>query len=160
MGSKGEALASEFETANDELVKTLSGLSDEQWNKKCESETWPVGVTAHHIAASHQVVFGLVSLLASGGAMPAISPGMLDGMNAQHAADFANVGRDETIQVAKTSGAQVASQLRAIPDEGLSNTADMPTMGGKVSAEQMAQSILIGHVKVHLESIKGATGAS
>ena len=156
MASKGEDLADRFEKANTEFIATVSGLSDEQWKAPCAGEQWPAGVLAHHVAEDHGVLAGLINTIATGGQLPPIDAKALDAMNAEHAQRAAGVSRDETVALAKSEGTKAAALLRSLSDEQLERTSPFGVTGGDISAEQIAENILIGHMGMHLPSIRAA----
>jgi len=54
---------------------------------------------------------------------------------------------------------RLAEIIRGIDDDALDRTVPMPAMGGQeVSAQQLAEMILIGHITQHQGSIRSATG--
>ena len=60
MGAKAEALAKQFETKAAEATRAMRGLGDADWKKVTEAEKWSVGVTAHHVAGSHEQISELI----------------------------------------------------------------------------------------------------
>ena len=157
MSERATALATAFENANNAVIASIEGCSAEQWASTCQEEGWPVAVAAHHVAATHPSVMGLVQLIADGKEMPAITMDMIDAANAQHAQEFANVSRDETLEALRREGAAVTSALRALSDEQLDRTAPMAFAGGQMwSAADVIERILINHPVGHGASIKAA----
>ncbi|MEX1103846.1 MAG: DinB family protein [Dehalococcoidia bacterium] len=158
MASKGADLATRFEAANADFIQKIEGLSPEQWSKPCAETGWTAGVTAHHVAEDHAVLAQLIGGVASGASMPPITAQALDAMNAEHAQRAANVTRDETLQLARTNGAQAAQMLRGLSDEQLQNTITFATPAGDqtMTAAAVAQNVLIGHIGMHLPMIESA----
>ena len=156
MGTTGENLATAFEQANETLINTLSSMNDEQWRQKCQGEGWPVATTAHHIAASREQVMQVVRLLSTSPGKVEFTADMLNNSNAQHAEQFPDPDRTETIELARTSGSAVASELRSMSDEALANGGEMSGFGRQMTAADMVQGALIGHTHGHLESIRAA----
>jgi uncharacterized damage-inducible protein DinB len=154
MGAKAEALAKQFETKAQEATTAFKQLSDADWKKTTGSEHWTVGVTAHHIAASHEGIAGIIKTLAGGQPMPNFTMDMLHEMNAKHAKDFASVTKADTIALHEKNAAAAAAAVRGLSDEQLAESgtvlAGMPAM----SVEQVVTGILINHVEDHLGSIK------
>lgn len=154
MATKGAELADRFEQTNQGFIGKLEGLTPEQWGRPVDETGWSVGVTAHHVAEDHAVLSQLLGGVASGASMPPITSEALDSMNAEHAQRAGNVSRDETVQLARTNGAQAAQTLRGLSDEQLQNTIGLPA--GQVTAEWVAENILIGHMSMHLPMIEKA----
>jgi uncharacterized damage-inducible protein DinB len=155
MATQAEALAQQLEAVNNELIGTVEGLSDAQWRATCAPEGWTVGVTAHHLASSHEPVAGLVMAVATGQQLPGITPEMIDAGNAQHAQQFANVGKQETLDLLRSAGPKAVGMVRGLSDEQLQRSAQL-FPGTQFTAAQIAENILVGHPRQHLQSIRDA----
>jgi uncharacterized damage-inducible protein DinB len=150
-------LAERFEAVNGELIAAVEAASEDDWKRTCQGEGWSVAVTAHHIATSNNAVAGLVQAIASGQEVPPITREMIDEGNAQHALEYADCTREETLELLREGGAQTLRILRGLSDEQLDRTAVFQAMNGaEVSAQQFAEMILIGHSNQHLQSIRSA----
>ena len=157
MSSRAEELARRFEQTNQEVIAAVQSCSDEQWRKTCSGEQWSVGVVAHHIGSSHVPVAELVRALATGGPLPPLTSEMLDAGNAEHARQFANCSKGETVELLRRAGQEAASIVRGLSDEQLDNGAELPILGGqRMSAGQFAEMVLVGHPTDHLGSIRAA----
>jgi nucleotidyltransferase/DNA polymerase involved in DNA repair len=160
MGAKSEALAKQFEAKAQDATAVLEKLSDADWKKVTDAEKWSVGVTAHHVAGSHEAIAGMVKTIASGGSMPAgFTMDMLHEMNAKHAKDFAGVGRAETIELHKKGAAAAAALVRGLSDEQLAKSGTVLSGMPAMSAEQIVTNILINHIDSHFGSIRKTVGA-
>jgi uncharacterized damage-inducible protein DinB len=157
MGQRSQALAEQLEQVNRQITATIERCSDAQWKTKTSGEKWPVGVVAHHVAQSHEGIAGLVRMIAGGQPLPPITMEMIDHGNAEHAKQFANVTRDETLALMKKNAAAAVSAVRGLSDEQLDRSATV--LGGSMTAQQAIERILIGHVQGHHDSIKAAVGA-
>ena len=157
MSERAESLAERFETVNGELIAAVEAASADEWKRTCQGEGWSVAVTAHHIATSNNAVAGFVQAIATGQEIPPITMEMIDQGNAQHAVEYANCTKEETLALLRDGGAQTVKNLRGLSDEQLDRTAVLPAMNNaEVSAQQFAEMILIGHSNEHLESIRTA----
>lgn len=154
MTQRAEELTSEFQQASADFRQTVESLSDDTWKAITAEEGWPVGVAAHHAAASVQSLAGLIRAAASGQQLPSVTMDQLDAGNAQHAKDFANVSRAEVLQVIDKNTPEAAAMLRSLTDEQLNREVASPFGNGTVTPAQIAENILIGHIKGHLASIK------
>ncbi|HYU19490.1 MAG TPA: DinB family protein [Chloroflexota bacterium] len=159
MGQRAEALAAQFEQANADVISAIDGLSDTQWRAMCAGENWPVGVTAHHIAGGHQPISGFVQMIANSQPLPALTSEMLDQGNAQHAQQYANCTKAETLELLRSQGQAAANLVRGLSDEQLDRSQPLSLVGGAVwTTQQFIENGLIGHPRGHLESIKKACG--
>jgi len=156
MGAQAEALASQFEQANNALIGSIESMNDAQWKAICPPEGWPVGVTAHHVGGGLQPISGLVMAAATGGPMPGITMEQIDAGNAQHAKDAANCTKAETVAMLRQGGQAAAAMVRGFSDDQLQRSGTL--LGGPMSTEDMIKNILIGHVQQHTASIKQALG--
>ncbi len=154
MGTQAEALAGQLEAAIDEAVAAIAACSDTRWGALNPTDSWSVGVTAHHIASSVQPTFELVQAIATAQPLPPITFEMINAGNAQHALQFANCTKAETLDLLRSSKAGVLGQLRAFSDDQLARTAQFPPLGeAPVGAGQLVDMLVIGHVKGHLTNI-------
>jgi hypothetical protein len=79
-------------------------------------------------------------------------------MNAEHAKQFANCTRDETLVLLRKNAAGAASTVRGLSDDQLDRSA--PLLGGPpMTAQQVIERVLIGHVQEHHGSIRTTLGA-
>lgn len=155
MAASGAELAERFEKANAEFIQAVEGLSDAQWTQKTGAEGWSVGVTVHHVAEDHPVITGMLRGLATAGEASPITPQALDAMNAEHAQRAASCTKAETLAMLSDGGKQAAELLRGLKPAELARSAPMAFLGGQdMSALQMAEGILIGHIGEHLANIR------
>jgi hypothetical protein len=154
MGAKSEALAKQFEAKVQEATTVLEKLSDADWKKVTAAEKWSVGVTAHHVAGSHEGIAGIIKTVAAGQTMPGFTMDVLHEMNAKHAQEFANVGKADTIALHKKSAAAAAAVVRGLDDADLGRSGTVLTGMPAMTVEQIVTNILINHIDDHFGSIK------
>lgn len=157
--TRAAALAAQFAAVSDEVIATVTGCTDAQWQQLFSEAGWSVGVVAHHIAAVHGDFVGLIGALAGGRTFsPTTSMDDVDRSNAQHARDFATVGKPETLALLQANGVALLEQLRGLSDEQLGRIAGV--FGGhELSVMQAVELIVIGHAQVHLDSIRATIAA-
>jgi len=158
MSQRAQELVQRFEAANNAMIRYIEGCSEEDLNQVTSGEEWSVRVAAHHIAASHEPVAGLAYLVATGSELPALSMEMFHQMNAKHAADYATVSKADVLAALAQGGAKAAGMVGGFSDEQLDRSAHMAAFGAPMSAQQVVENILIGHITHHLDSIKAAVG--
>ena len=160
MSERAADLAAKLESANAAVIAAFESCSDEQLGKTCESEGWPVTVAAHHVAMSHASIAGLAQLIANGQQVPPITMDMINAGNAQHAKEFANVSREETLALLRKEGQAAVELVRGLSDEQLDRTAPMAFAGGaEWSAADVIERVLIGHPTQHGESIRAVAAS-
>ena len=158
MGAKGEAFAKQFEAKVEEATTLLEKLTDADWKKTTAAEKWTVAVTAHHLASSYEPATHIIKTIAAGQALPHFTREILDAMNAQHAKEFADCTKAETIALHKKAAAAAAAAVRGLSDGELATTGTVFTGMPPVSAEELVKRILLGHVDAHFGSIRTTIG--
>jgi DinB family protein len=157
MSERARILAEQLEQANRDLIHTVEGLSDTQWRAKTPGDGRTVGVVAHHVAASHKSVVGLVGAIAHGQAVPTITMEMIHEGNATHATQHANCTKAETVALLRQNGAAAVATVRGLSETELDRTATFPM--GTMTAAQVIERILTGHANDHHGTIRRAIGA-
>ena len=158
MGARADMLAKQFEEKANELTDTIQKMSDADWKKVTTAEKWPVGVTAHHVAGSHEPIAGIAKTVASGQTMPPFTMQMLDEGNAKHAKDFANCTKAETLELHKKGVASAAAVVKGFSDGDLEKAGTVMTGMPAMTVQQIIEGILINHVNDHMGSIKATIG--
>jgi hypothetical protein len=154
MGARADMLAKQFEEKAGELTDTIDKLSDSDWKKVTAAEKWSVGVTAHHVAGSHEPIAGMAKAVASGQTLPPFTMEMLHEGNAKHAKEFAGCTKAETLALQKKGVASAAATVRGLADAELDRTGTLLTDMPAMSVRQIIESVLIDHVREHLDSIR------
>jgi hypothetical protein len=151
MGERAAILTARFERTNQEFMETIERFSDDQWGTLVPGENWTVGVVAHHIAASHELIGGWVKALASGQELrPATDE--VTGINAEHARQYAACTREETLELARRNGEDAARLVRGLDDEQLDRRGFLGTQ--VFTTGEMVERVLIGHPQRHLANIR------
>src|SRR5262245_59986633 len=119
MASRAEDLARQFEAKASEARAELERLSDADWKKVTTAEKWSVGVTAHHIAVSHELIAGIIKTLADGQPGPGISMDAIHALNAKHAQEYAGCTKSETLAAHTQGAAKAAATVRGLSDAQL-----------------------------------------
>ncbi len=156
--TRAAQFAAEFEAAQQEFIRLVGSLSDDQWrlvgknhptriNDEDESRT--VGVIAHHVAISGPWIIHRIQGMLEG---RPLSPVDFRVLNAQHAAEHADVPREEVVRLLQESTPRIAEAVSAIPDDQLDQSRDSPA--GPMSVAQRLKRVLIGHIKAHQGSIE------
>ena len=158
MGAKGEALAKQFEAKAAEATALLEKLSEADWKKVTDGEKWSVGVTAHHVAGSHEPIASIITAVVAGQSMGNFTMSMLHGMNAKHAKEHANCTKSETLELHKKGAAAAAAVVRGLSDDQLAKSGTVLTDAPPMTAEQVVTGILINHIDDHFGSIRKTVG--
>lgn len=154
MSERAKRLADRLKRANDDVISMVEGLSEEQWRGTTKGEGWTVAPTAHHIGATYGAVNGIIQAIANGATMPPISMDLINEGNAQHARDFKDCNRDETLTLLRDGGASAVSMVSGFSDEQLDRTAQLLEGMPEMTTEQLIEGILIVHAQTHGASIR------
>ena len=152
---KADTLAQRFEEASRDFEAKIKALSEQEWQAKTPEEGWTVAATAHHAAGSSGPIAMMAQAAATGSAMPPITPDGLNQMNLEHSQKFAKATREETLALLKETTAPAAQLVRSFSDDQLAQRAMLP-LGMELSAEQIIEMVLIGHLVGHGASIQAA----
>lgn len=157
-GSRSAHLAAQLEAAQDDFVRLVESLTDDQWRLigsnhprriNDEDEGRPVGVIAHHVAISGDWIMHRIQLMLQGRPLPPVD---FRDINAKHAEEHAHVHREEVVHLLRESGPRLIKAIRAIPDDQLDQSRDTPA--GPMSIAQRVELVLIGHIQAHQGSIE------
>lgn len=157
---RSDQFAQQFEAAQDEFIRLVESLSEEQWHLSGknfpqrindEDEGRPVGVIAHHVATNGDYITERIQTMLAGGPLAPVNQ---RAVNAEHARSHAGVTRDDVLRLLRASRSRIANAVRAIPDDQLD--IERSTPAGPMSAAQRVERVLIGHLKQHQGSIEAA----
>ena len=159
MSDRAQQLATSVEEAHETLIATLEACSDQELRTICAGETWPVVVTAHHVASSLPTITEMTLCLANGVPLPSVTAEEIDELNAQHAREYANVSREQTLADLRREVSTAAATVRSLTDEQLDRSTPIAFLGGApwTTAEGI-ENVMVGHVLDHGGSIKRALG--
>ena len=117
------SLAERFRRATDDVVDFVSGLSDAQWRAVDAAEGLSIGAMVHHLAAGDRLARGVLETLAQGADRASrqteVATEDRERLQAQEAAEFAHLGRTETIEMLRRQGADVARTISGLSDPEL-----------------------------------------
>ncbi len=156
MGEKGKELARRLRAFSDDLIRFVEGCSETNWEKACEKEEWPVGVTARHIGAGHFEAVELVRMIVNGETLPEFTMDQLVAMANEHARQHAGCAQDEVLGLLRRNGAALVDYVAGLSDAELDRTGHLALAGGKLSAQQLIEAVILTSGGEHFESMKAA----
>lgn len=159
MGTRAEALASDFERAVDEFAKAVESCSDVDWGAVCNAEGWTVAQTAQHVSGQFPLEMEYITAIAEARTLPSYSWDDINAKNDGRAASHAAVGKADVLRELREGSAGVARYVRALSDAQLDRKAPLSLANGaEVTTQQLIEGgVLIDHVRGHQSSIRGAT---
>lgn len=155
MPATGPELAGRLEAVNRRFLAAIAGLTPEQWRLRGanapgwdfgEDEVRSLGQIARHTADHHLVQMEIVFAVAQG-RLPA--PAEPDGPSGPAAGELdpARVG-----ELLERNCAAAAAMLRRLSAAQLER--DLTFRGWTMTARELAEQVLIGHVEWHLASLE------
>ncbi len=160
MSARAEALADRFEQANQAVIDCVLGELGGDLSTPCPAEGWSAAALGGHIGSGHAgILNGMVKRIVNGEEVPPFSMSDFDEGNAKFASENASMPREQIVAMLRENGAEAADYLRLLSDEDLDRTTRMPLMGDQdVTAEQIIEMVLIGHVLEHGQSLRQGLG--
>jgi len=149
-------LAGSLEAINLELIQLVRGCSEEQWRTLCndEGDNRTVAVIAHHVGHGHLNTGEWLETTLSGNEVT-ITIDDINAENAEHAATYHDVEREETVQLLVENGDRLCARIAELSDEELARKAFHRGAGREMTVAAYAQ---LGHrhVASHLATIRKA----
>jgi hypothetical protein len=97
-------------------------------------------------------------MIVAGEKMPDLTMDGIDEMNAQHAKEHAACTKNEVLDILRTNGAAMVDYISGLDDADLDRTTDFPAAGGKISAQQFIEYIVLQSGGEHLTSLRTTIG--
>jgi hypothetical protein len=149
-------LADSIEAINLELIQLVRGCSEEQWRTDCndEGDNRTVGVIAHHVGHGHANTMEWLEAALTGDEV-SLTPDDLNAENAEHAATYHEVEREETIELLVENGDRLCARVAELSEEELNRKAFHRGEGRELTVAAIAE---LGqrHVVGHLATIRKA----
>ncbi len=153
--TRAEELAAAFVEAIDSVIKTVEALTGEQWRLKTAAEGWSVCVVAHHIAVTSGIM-GLEGILSGNPTLIIEDISNIDERNAQHAQEFADCTKDETLELLRHISSRVEQLVAGLTDDQLKARKVARSEGlarVPVTDEQWIAIMMLTHIASHHDSI-------
>jgi hypothetical protein len=117
------------------------------------------GVLVHHVASALPVELDLIKALASGQPITGVTLEMVDQMNAQHAQEHADFGREETLDLLQRNSALVVGAIREFSDAELDRAATVSLhWDAPLTTQYFIEDHPLSHAYHHLASMRAAMG--
>jgi uncharacterized damage-inducible protein DinB len=155
MSPRANQYVTQFKAVNDEIIATVAGCADDQWQRPSAEEGWSIAAIAHHVAVTDGLVAGVISSQAAGNTdLPTMSAAEIDAMNAMHAREYASVGKQETLDLLRANGDVVVQTLQRIDDDEFFDQPAGAFGGYELNVGQILDYVVIGHAAGHTASIR------
>ena len=158
MSQRAENISEKINIFADEVITFVESLADTDWTKVCDSEEWPVGVTARHIGAQHFGISKMARMIVRGEDLPPLSMDQINEMSNQDARKHADCTKTEALELLRKNSVELAAFVSGLADNELDRKGSMPAFGGEVSTEKLFELIIFQSAMQHFDSMKAAVG--
>lgn len=148
-------LAADFEAANEAVIAFASARSDDEWQRICPGENWPLAGVIRHIGAGYSTAQGWIHGYLENQPKP-IDPEEIDRHNQARADEFAKTSKAAALDLLAAEGDAVTRLVRSLTDEQLAIT--HPVLSGRELTAAQLVKVLIRHTRGHLGSAESACG--
>jgi hypothetical protein len=120
---QADALAGRLEQGARALAALASSLTDAQWQTRIPHDNRKIGVVVHHVAFMYPIEIQVAQTLAEGKPVTGLTWSVVDGLNANHAAENDGVTKQEALDLLlrnsarrpRCSCAERRAALQALP---------------------------------------------
>ena len=159
ISKRANVLAERLLTGANALATYAEGLSKEEWQTPVNGDGRPVGVVVHHVASVYPIEVELAQVLAKGEPITEATPEVINQMNANHAQENKNVGKQETLELLKQNSKIAANSIRKFTDENLDSAATVSlNANAPLTAQFFIEDHALRHSFHHLAKIKTTIG--
>lgn len=159
MTTQSKHLAERLKAFNDEMIRFIQSVDENQWRKQCDSETWRLGVVARHVGAGHYRAVELAKMIIAGQSLPEMSHEAIDQMNAAHASKNADCTKEQVLAIFETHGNAMVAYIAGLSDAELNRSAHFPAFNAPVSAGRLIEEMVLNSGGEHLTSMKKTAGS-
>lgn len=146
MSKRSEALAERLEQGALALANFASALTEAEWESRLPKDGRKFGVIVHHVASVYPLEIHLGQTVASGKAVLDVTMDAVDRMNAEHAKQYHDVTKEQTLELLRTNSEAAAAAIRALSDEDLDRAAPVSLYD---NAPLTAQFVIEDHALRH-----------
>ena len=154
-----QALAERFGAFNQHLIAFVEQCPAADWQKVTQAEKWTLGVTAHHIGATHYPLIDWVQMFVEGRPLPPVTMAMVDESNRQHAEAHANCTPDEVLEILRRDADKALAYLATLNDADLERVGFFPPFATELSTGQLFSAVFIDYAQQHLDSMQATVQA-
>jgi hypothetical protein len=154
MSKRSDVLADRIIQGAEKLAALIENLSDEEYESMVTNEKRPVGVLVHHVATSYPVEIDLAMQLAEEKPIEGVTSDVIDGINDEHAREFAKVDKKTVLKMLRENSMKAANRVRKLSDKELDNSAEVSLYANApLTTQFFIEDHALRHSFQHYESI-------
>lgn len=149
MSSRSQTLSEQFERANDEFMRFVESLSEDDFRRICPAEQRTLAALARHVAQGCLVELRHFRAIADGEPLDVWTKAEVDRINSESGERYATADRNETLEMLRRNSEEVAQFVAGLTDEQLSRVGEYVDWIPEMSVDQWVERVLIGHIVGH-----------
>ena len=152
---RANTLANRISQGAGALESFAKGLSDSDWKTPVPGDGRTIGVIVHHVASMYPLEIELAQILATGKPITEATMDVVDQMNAEHAQEYAAIGKQEALDFLQRTSKAAAEAVRAFTDAELDNAAEVSlNADAPLTAQFFIEDHALRHSFHHLAKIR------
>ena len=160
MSHRTEALAQRLEQGARALAELANSLDDAEWRQRIPHDGRRIGVVVHHVATMYPLEIQLAQTLAAGKPVTGVTWDVVHQLNARHAEEYADVSREDALDLLSRNSSAAAAAIRALSDEELDQAAPVSlNADAPLTCQFMLEDHAVRHSYHHLAAIRKAVAA-
>jgi hypothetical protein len=154
------ALAERLEQGARALAALATSLTDAQWQARIPPDGRKTGVVVHHVASMYPIEIQVAQTIASGQPVTGLTWGVVDAINAKHAAENGAVTKQAALELLLRNSSEAAAAVRALSDEQLARAVPVSMYAdAPLTCQFFIEDHAMRHSYHHLGKIQGALDA-
>ena len=150
-------LAERLEEGARALANLANTLTDEEWQLPIPHDGRKVGVVVHHVASMYPIEIEIAQKAARGEPIAGVTWDIVHSINARHADEFADVTKEEAIDLLRRNSHVAASAIRALNDEDLDRAVQLSLNDhAPLTCQFVLEDHAVRHSYHHLAVIRAA----
>jgi hypothetical protein len=158
MTPRSEELAAKFEAKHREFVDFVEGLTDVQWLTLVPNEERSVAALVHHIAWAYLIEIEPFHAMALGRPDAPWTLDALNAVNLEHASEFAECAKQETLDLLNDNAARTAAIVRSLTEEQLARSGKFLESAPERIVDAWVDRVLTFHIYSHWKSLRETLG--
>jgi hypothetical protein len=154
---RSNALALRLEEGARSLADLAATLSDAEWQTPIPHDGRKIGVVVHHVGNMYPLEIKFAQILAAGNPIEGVTWETIDGVNATHAKENADVTKAEALAFLRRNAADAAAAVRAFTDRELDQAAPVSLNdGAPLTCQFFVEDHALRHSFHHIAKIRAA----
>ena len=159
---RAELLADRIEEGAERLADFAGRLNQSEWSTPMMEggkQGRTVGVIINHVASIYPIEVSVAQAVAAGKSVTDVTWDVVAEINAKHAAENANAGQAETIELLRKNSKEAADAVRNLNDDELDRAAPFSlSFGAPMTTQFVLEDHAVRHSWHHLARLRKALG--